>query len=115
MILADENLHQAIINALVQAGYKVQRVVDLRQGAPDEQVIELAGTTAAFLMTEDKDFGELVFAHQKTKVTVVFLRYRQVELQAIVRNVLHVVHEYLHKEGRYFIAISSTRIRIRSL
>ena len=41
MILADENLHQAIINALVQAGYKVQRVVDCHQfyPNPDSQFI----------------------------------------------------------------------------
>lgn len=61
-------------------GYEVRQVAAISQGAADERVIELASNKRAILVTEDKDFGELVFAHQMAKVTVVFLRYRLAEL-----------------------------------
>jgi len=115
MILADENLHQAYVNALVDSGYVVERVVAVQRGASDEQVIELASAATAILITEDKDFGELVFAHQMAKVTVVFLRYRLTELPVMIQNLLRVIEEYASKEGRYFIVVTSSRIRVRSI
>lgn len=69
----------------------------------------------AIVVTEDKDFGELAFAHQMAKVTVVFLRYRQVELPVIKQNLLRVILEYSHLEGRFFIVVTSTKIRIRTI
>lgn len=115
MIITDENLHGALVQALKENGYEVKPVATVSQGIPDEAVIELAFDQAAILITEDKDFGELVFAHQKAKITVVFLRYRLAELSVIARNLLRVVSEFGSKEGRFFIVVSSTRIRIRSI
>lgn len=115
MILADENLHQAFIQALVEADYAVERVVAIQRGAPDTQVIELASAATAILLTEDKDFGELVFAHQMAKVTVIFMRYRLAELPIMIQNLLRVIEEFSSKEGRFFIVITSSRIRIRSI
>ncbi len=115
MIIADENLHGYLIKVLIDRGHAVNTVASIQQGAPDEKVIEIARNEAAILVTEDKDFGELVFAHQMAKVTVVFLRYRLAELSLIAQNLVRVVGEYGPKEGRYFIVISSTRIRVRSI
>lgn len=115
MIIADENLHGLLVKALKDHGYTVQMVAAIDQGAADEVVIEMAYHEAAIVVTEDKDFGELVFAHQMAKVTVVFLRYRLAELPLITRNLLRVVGEYGRQEGRFFIVVNSTRIRVRSI
>ncbi len=115
MIITDENLHGFLVQALKDEGYEVKPVAAISQGAPDEAVIALAYDQSAILVTEDKDFGELVFAHQMAKVTVVFLRYRRAELSVIAQNLLRVINEYGLKEGRFFIVVNSTRIRVRSI
>lgn len=115
MIITDENLHGVLVQALIDHGYEVKPVAKINQGASDEVVIEMAYDEAALLITEDKDFGELVFAYQMAKVTVVFLRYRLAELPVITQNLLRVIHEYGAVEGRFFIVVSSTRIRVRRI
>ena len=89
--------------------------MSVQQGASDEKVIELAQAASAILITEDKDFGELVFAHQMIKVSVVFLRYRLAELPVMIQNVLRVIEEFSSKDGRFFIVVTSSRIRIRTI
>jgi predicted nuclease of predicted toxin-antitoxin system len=115
MIITDENLHGILVKALIDQGYDVTPVAKINQGATDETVIAMAYDKAALLITEDKDFGELVFAHQMAKVTVVFLRYRLAELPTITQNLLRVIKDYGSSDGRFFIAVSSTRIRVRSI
>ncbi len=115
MIVADENLHHFFIKALAEKGYEIKSVATLQRGASDEAVIELTQAESAILITEDKDFGELVFAHQIAKVTVIFLRYRLEELPIMLRNLFKVVEDFSSQEGRFFIVVTSTRIRIRSI
>lgn len=60
--LADESCDAAIVRALRNAGHDVDAVADIARGATDETVLALATTGGRVLLTEDKDFGQLVFA-----------------------------------------------------
>ena len=62
-ILADENIHSYIIQTLRDAEIKVISVSELSKGIKDEQVIGWALKMDYTILTEDKDFGEWVFAH----------------------------------------------------
>lgn len=114
-IIADENLHAHFIKALEEKGYQILSIAANFSGITDAKVIETAQQHTGILITEDKDFGELVFAHGIANVTIVFLRYRLAELAKIKDNLLKIVEEYLNKEGKYFVVITSTKIRIRSI
>jgi predicted nuclease of predicted toxin-antitoxin system len=46
-----------------------------KRSITDEQVIELALKMDFILLTEDKNFGEWVFAHHIKDSSVLFLRY----------------------------------------
>lgn len=100
---------------MLDNGHEVRNIASLQRGVSDDIVIKMAHEASALLITEDKDFGELVFAHQMAKITVVFLRYRLAELPIIAQNILRVIDEYKPKAGRFFIVVSSTRIRVRSI
>jgi predicted nuclease of predicted toxin-antitoxin system len=115
MIVADENLHGFLIQTLRESGFDVTSVAAVSFGITDEEVIQLSLLNHAILITEDKDFGELIFAHDISRVTVVFLRYRKPELAKIAQNLVNVVQEYTVKKGRFFIVVTSTRIRVRSI
>jgi predicted nuclease of predicted toxin-antitoxin system len=60
--LADESCDFRVVEALRRAGHEVLAVVEAARGAPDHEVIETARSGQRVLLTEDRDFGQLVFA-----------------------------------------------------
>lgn len=60
--LADESCDFAVVRALREAAFDVVAVVEHAPGAADDQVIALSVKEGRVLLTEDKDFGQLVFA-----------------------------------------------------
>ena len=61
MILADENLPASIIAALESAGFAVVQIADLDAGAGDDAVLRYAVQRGLIVVTQDKDFGDLVY------------------------------------------------------
>ena len=61
--LADESCDFAVVRALRTAGHKVLAVAEISPRANDSEVIRLALEQDLILLTEDKDFGQLVYAH----------------------------------------------------
>jgi predicted nuclease of predicted toxin-antitoxin system len=59
--LADENFPRPALRALREAGFDVGWISEESPGAPDEDVLALAGNQGRTLLTFDKDFGELAF------------------------------------------------------
>ena len=63
-ILADENVDYQIIKNLRNKGFNVISILENYRGTPDKEVLNLAMNKEALLLTEDKDFGEWIFAHK---------------------------------------------------
>ena len=73
--LADESCDFAAVRALRAERFDVLSVAEIMSGAQDERVIELALRESRILLTEDKDFGQLVFAAGRESVGVVLIRF----------------------------------------
>jgi len=58
--LADENVARLVIERLRAGGFEVISVTETRSGAPDRDVLDAADAEDCILITEDRDFGELV-------------------------------------------------------
>jgi predicted nuclease of predicted toxin-antitoxin system len=87
MIIADENVDFSIIKAIRNLGIEVCSVSESHSGISDPQVIQLSLDSKQIILTEDKDFGEWVYAHNITGISVIFLRYDFSETAAI-RSIL---------------------------
>ena len=81
MILADENISSEIINALRSSGVEVFSIKENQSGVSDDEVINLSKKPPRVILTEDKDFGEWVYAHGEGKISVILLRYRSVDIK----------------------------------
>ena len=64
-LVADENCDLSIVLELRAAGYDVVSIAEQMAGADDQAVIDFARSERRLLLTEDKDFGQLVFAAAK--------------------------------------------------
>jgi predicted nuclease of predicted toxin-antitoxin system len=73
--LADESCDFAVVRALRAAGHDVTAVVEHEPGAEDAVVLALALRDGRVLVTEDTDFGELVFGRGDRSIGVILLRF----------------------------------------
>ena len=115
MIIADENVHQQFIDRLVAAGFELFSIRDQLGGISDREVAAFANYKQGLLITEDKDFGELVYAHNLRGISIIFLRYDKTDLDHVTDSLLRIVGEYHEKGENYFITITATKIRISRL
>jgi len=74
-LLADENINSDLVVWLRAGGHDVIAVREVARGEPDSRVLELAAEGDRVLLTEDKDFGELVFRERLPAAGIVLLRF----------------------------------------
>jgi predicted nuclease of predicted toxin-antitoxin system len=110
--LADESCDFAVVHALRRAGYDVLSVSESSPRAEDSEVIGLALSEERILLTEDKDFGRLVFSHGQETLGVIFLRFPTFARKQISRDVLNLVKQHGERLIRSFITVQPGRIRI---
>lgn len=72
--LADECVAAPLVAFLRADGHEVLYVAEAASGFSDADVIALALREKRLLLTEDKDFGDLVFRRKRTVPGVVLMR-----------------------------------------
>ena len=92
--LADESCDFAVVRVLRDAGHSVRAVAELSPRAEDPKVMDLAVREKTILLTEDKDFGQLVFAAGRQTVGVIFTRFPAAARKGLAKAVLDVVIEW---------------------
>lgn len=55
--LADESVDYLIVTHLREDGYEVEAIVEINPSVSDEEILEIANSLEAILITEDKDLG----------------------------------------------------------
>ena len=69
----------------------------------------------ALLLTEDKDFGEWVFAYHIENLSVILLRYKADEFKDIVNSLAQILQKYDESLYGKFVVIKKNKYRIREL
>jgi len=86
--LADENCDFTVVCALRDVGHDVVAVSEYTQRSRDDELIAQAHSEKRILLTEDKDFGWLVFVSHADTFGVILFRFpgnaRQTMAQAAV-------------------------------
>jgi len=111
--LADESCDFSVIRALRQVGYSVKAIAEVSPSLPDEHVLELAVAENRLLITEDKDFGEWVFAHQHAMTGVLLIRYPASMRSAMVSAVIDLIGGHATDLDGSFTVLEPGRARIR--
>jgi predicted nuclease of predicted toxin-antitoxin system len=110
--LADESCDFAAVRALRAAGHDVLAVAELAPRAPDTEVIRLAVREQRILLTEDKDFGQLVFAQGAHTRGVLYLRFPASARSQIPEVVVRLVEQQRERLHQAFVVVQPGRIRI---
>lgn len=110
--LTDENCDFAIVRALRDAGHDVTTIKDTAPGASDETVIRMTLDEDRILVTEDRDFGRLVFASGMDSLGVLYLRFPASARQTMVDTVADLVKREDSRLDRCFVVVQPSRTRI---
>jgi predicted nuclease of predicted toxin-antitoxin system len=110
--LADESCDFSVVRALRGAGHDVLAIAELASGSDDAIVMDMAYHEKRVLLTEDKDFGQLVYAHSQQSSGVIFIRYPANARKTLRNAVAALVSELASDLIGSFVVISPGRVRI---
>jgi predicted nuclease of predicted toxin-antitoxin system len=110
--LADESCAGPVIFALRQAGHDVLAIAEVAQGAADEQVMGRALSERRVLITEDRDFGELVYARGRRSAGVIFARFHSRARRAKPAAVVEAIAKLGARLQDGFAVVEPGRVRI---
>jgi len=112
--LLDESAEARIATLLTAHGHDTTRIgQEYPAGLPDEEVLALAQREQRILITNDKDFGELVVREQQSHAGVILFRF---PLDSTAQHKMRALEELLaaHPEPRdQFVVLTPQGIRTR--
>lgn len=93
-LIADEGVDKPIVDALRNSGFDVLYILETNRGAKDDMILELANSRQRVLLTQDKDFGELVYRLKQAHFGVVLIRLEGHSPQLKSEIILDVLTKY---------------------
>lgn len=114
-LLANENFPRPALLALRTAGVDVESVADIMPGASDTRVLAHAAQSGRWIVTFDRDYGELVFARKVTPPpAIVYLRQGSYAPQWPAEAVLSVLAQPAFAAG-HLVVVDGRSLRRRPL
>lgn len=114
-LLADESVEQPIVDALRDAGHDVAYVREMMPGVDDDHVLDLANEDARILVTNDKDFGKLVFLSGRVATGILLIRVRRERTSEKLRRIRALLEGGLGPLAGHFTVLGATGIRRRPM
>jgi predicted nuclease of predicted toxin-antitoxin system len=113
--LLDESADFTLAAFLQDLGHDVTGIAhDYPKALRDNDVLAIAHREARILITNDRDFGELVIRQSLPHSGVILFRLRNEALAVKQARLAHVLGNY-GDQLQHFIVITQTRIRIRRI
>jgi predicted nuclease of predicted toxin-antitoxin system len=101
-----------ITKVLRSAGHDVLAIVEVMKGAEDEAVIQTATKDDRVLLTEDSDFGKLVYVRHRKNAGVILIRFPNVVRAQKASAVLELVTLRGDRLRGNFSVLQPGRVRI---
>lgn len=112
-LLADEGVDKPMVEQLRQDGHDVLYVAEMEPSIPDEVVLQRANEHQAMLVTQDKDYGELVYRRGLIHLGVILVRLEGLLPETKARIVSKVIAQRGLEMPHAFSVISPGMVRIR--
>jgi predicted nuclease of predicted toxin-antitoxin system len=111
--LLDESADFTLANRLKKLGHDVTAVAhDYPQALEDFEVLAIAVREQRILITNDLDFGELIFRQRLPHTGVILLRLEAFDLPAKIARIDGVLADYADQLGN-FVVLTERGIRVR--
>jgi predicted nuclease of predicted toxin-antitoxin system len=112
--LADESCAGPVIRALREAGHDVIAIAEFAKGTVDELVMRRAFGERRIFITEDPDFGELVYSRGHSSAGVILVRFPNSVRRAKPASVVEAISKLGERLSDAFTVVEPGRVRIAS-
>lgn len=109
--IVDECTGPRVAQWLRQHQYEVFSIFDESRGASDNEILSKAFSENWVLITNDKDFGELVYREQRQHHGVVFLRLADERSAAKIMALEKLLSQYANRLPDAFVVVTDTQVR----
>ena len=103
------------MEALYREGHDVTYILEMRPGASDAEVLQQARKEDRILLTEDKDFGELVYRLRRPAPGLILLRLVLKERALKAPRLYTLLKRESERLEGAFAVLDADKARIRSL
>ena len=110
--LADVNIEKPIVDFLAESGFDIKWIQDYACDMRDEKLLSLARKENRILVTNDRDFGELVFLQRKLSTGIILFRVKGQKSHEKAKLMKKVIKHHDDKLLNHFTVISLKKIRI---
>ncbi len=110
--IVDESSGPALARWLELQGHDVFSVFHQARGASDEAVLALSVAQARILITNDKDFGYLVFRQRLAHRGVILLRLTDERATSKIRVLKSVLDNYADRLVNQFVVVTEAGVRV---
>ncbi|MBI2118811.1 MAG: DUF5615 family PIN-like protein [Elusimicrobia bacterium] len=114
-LVADESIEKRIVENLRIQGFDVLYIAELAPAIPDKSVLHLSIKQKRILLTNDKDFGELVFLEKEITEGIILLRFSTEKTDLKSRILLSFLQTHKEKIRKHFIVLTENLARIRRI
>jgi predicted nuclease of predicted toxin-antitoxin system len=113
--ILDESVDIRVASYLRVLGHNTTVVArDYPASLPDYEILALARAEQRTVITNDRDFGELIFRRLNPGTGVLYLRLGTLDASGAVERIVEVLERYPGEITEY-ITVTPTRIRVRQL
>jgi len=110
--LADVNVEKAVVEYLLEKKYDTKWIPEYNCEMPDDELLHWANIENRVIITNDKDFGELIFLQKKISTGIILFRVREQRAENKVNLIKHLLENFSEKILNHFIVITGEKIRI---
>lgn len=96
-------------------GHDVLYGMEFKPGALDKEILETAFAQKRILLTEDKDFGELIYRLKKPSFGIILLRFEVRDRYLKWPRLKELLHYHSSKLKNHFTVVESEKFRFRPL
>lgn len=109
--LVDECTGPAVAKWLRSEGYEVFSVFDEARGTSDREILTKAYTENWILVTNDKDFGEMVHREKRPHHGIIFLRLHNQRSAIKIDALRRLLNTYAAQLTESFVVVTETLVR----
>lgn len=109
--LADVNIEKNIVDELKRMGYDIAWVADLDRHLDDMSILRIAQNDHRILLTNDKDFGEIVFRQKLIPTGIVLFRIKGQDVKEKVKLLKKLLTAHSDKIVKHFVVVAKGKIR----
>ena len=110
--LADVNVEKPLVDYLSKQGYDIKWIPDYNCKMLDEDLLQLANEEKRIFITNDKDFGDLIFLQKKLSVGTILFRVKGQKTEEKIKLMKKILMGYCDKLLNHYIVITKAKIRI---